>query len=192
MTTLFLITTIMFLGNCGGGMKVTVDPFTETEDEFEAVKATILTAGGVADIGIGRSKRRDLAKTSARAKGTANLAAIYEANVQSLTKKFQEELGEDADTEINEAFSQAIKITTQKKLNFAMPKKTKYLQEDVDGTTMYTCYILMAIEPGVLNQSLMDELKNKNEKTYERFRASEAYDELDKAMQDYEAPDENK
>ena len=192
MTTLFLATTIMFLGNCGGGMKVTVDPFTETEDEFEAIKAEVLAAGGVADIGIGRSKRRDLSKTHARAKGTANLAAIYEASVQSLTKKFQEELGEDADVEINEAFSQAIKITTKKTLSNFAPKKTKYLQENVDGTTMYTCYILMAIEPGVLNQSLMDELKNKNEKTYERFRASQAYDELDKAMQDYEAPEGNK
>ena len=192
MTTLFLMTTIMFLGNCGGGMSVSADPFTDVEDEFEAVKNTILTAGGVADIGIGRSPRRDIAKNKAKADAQKNLAQVFETSVQNLTKKFQEELGEDADTEINEAFSQAIKITTQKKLNFAMPKKTKYLQEDVDGTTMYTCYILMAIEPGVLNQSLMDELKNKNEKTYERFRASQAYDELDKAMQDYEAPEGNK
>ena len=67
MTTLFLMTTIMFLGNCGGGISVSADPFTEVEDEFEAVKNDILTAGGVADIGIGRSPRRDIAKNKAKA-----------------------------------------------------------------------------------------------------------------------------
>ena len=35
MTTLFLITTIMFMGNCGGGTTVTADPFTEVEEEFD-------------------------------------------------------------------------------------------------------------------------------------------------------------
>ena len=47
--------------------------------------------------------------------------------------------------------------------------------------------MIMAIQPGVVNQSFMDELKNKNKKTYERFRASEAHKEMDAAMKDYEA-----
>ena len=188
-----MISVIVFLGNCcGGGLKVSADPFTETENEFEAIKAQILTAGGVAGIGISQSIRRDIAKKKAREDGTANLASIYETQVQRLSKLFIEELGENTDVEINEAFSQATKNTVNKKMNSVMPKKTKYLQEEVDGKTVHTCYILMAIEPSVLNQSLMDELKNKNIKTYERFRASKAYEELDKAMEEYEASDGNK
>ena len=81
MTTLFLVSTIMFMGNCGGGMTVTADPFTEVEEEFEAVKNTILSAGGVADIGIGRSPRRDIAKEKAKANGQKNLAQIFENKV---------------------------------------------------------------------------------------------------------------
>ena len=187
MTTLFLITTIMFMGNCGGGMTITADPFTEVENEFEAAKNIILGAGGIADIGIGRSPRRDIAKQKAKVDGQKNLAQIFENKVQNLTKSFIEELGEDVDVEINEAFSTATKSITSKVLNGVISKKTKYVQEKVDGRTMYSCYVLMAIEPGTVNQSLMDEMKNKNKKTYERFRASQAFEEMDDAMKDYEA-----
>ena len=187
MTTLFLMTTIMFMGNCGGGMTVTADPFTEVEEEFEAVKNTILSAGGVADIGIGRSPRRDIAKEKAKVNGQKNLAQIFENKVQNLTKSFIEELGEDTDVEINEAFSSATKSITSKVLNGVISKKTQYVQEKVDGKIVYSCYVLMAIEPGTVNQSLMDEMQVKNKKTYERFRASQAFDEMDDAMKDYEA-----
>ena len=187
MTTLFLVTTIMFMGNCGGGMSITADPFTEVENEFEAVKNTILSAGGVADIGIGRSPRRDIAKEKAKVNGQKNLAQIFENKVQNLTKSFIEELGEDTDVEINEAFSSATKSITSKVLNGVISKKTQYVQEKVDGKIVYSCYVLMAIEPGTVNQSLMDEMGNKNKKTYERFRASQAFEEMDGAMKDYEA-----
>ena len=187
MITLFLMTTIMFMGNCGGGMTVIADPFTEVEEEFEAVKNTILSAGGVADIGIGRSPRRDIAKEKAKVNGQKNLAQIFENKVQNLTKSFIEELGEDTDVEINEAFSSATKSITSKVLNGVISKKTQYVQEKVDGKIVYSCYVLMAIEPGTVNQSLMDEMGNKNKKTYERFRASQAFEEMDGAMKDYEA-----
>ena len=187
MTTLFLVTTIMFMGNCGGGMTITADPFTEVENEFEAAKNTILSAGGVADIGIGRSPRRDIAKEKAKVNGQKNLAQIFENKVQNLTKSFIEELGEDTDVEINEAFSSATKSITSKVLNGVISKKTQYVQEKVDGKIVYSCYVLMAIEPGTVNQSLMDEMGNKNKKTYERFRASQAFEEMDGAMKDYEA-----
>ena len=187
MTTLFLVTTIMFMGNCGGGMTITADPFTEVENEFEAAKNIILSGGGVADIGIGRSPRRDIAKEKAKINGQKNLAQIFENKVENLTKSFMEELGEDVDVEINEAFSTATKSVTSKVLNGVISKKTKYVQEKVDGRTVYSCYVLMAIEPGTVNQSLMDEMQVKNKKTYERFRASQAFDEMDDAMKDYEA-----
>ena len=187
MTTLFLVTTIMFMGNCGGGMTITADPFTEVENEFEAAKNTILSAGGVADIGIGRSPRRDIAKEKAKVNGQKNLAQIFENKVQNLTKSFIEELGEDTDVEINEAFSSATKSITSKVLNGVISKKTQYVQEKVDGKIVYSCYVLMAIEPGTVNQSLMDEMQVKNKKTYERFRASQAFEEMDGAMKDYEA-----
>ena len=70
---------------------------------------------------------------------------------------------------------------------YTICKKTQYVQEKVDGKIVYSCYVLMAIEPGTVNQSLMDEMKNKNKKTYERFRASQAFEEMDEAVKDYEA-----
>ena len=191
MKIIFKVTVLMsllFMMNCGGTqVQVAEDPFTEVENEFEAAKGLILAAGGVADVGIGRSPRRDIAKEKARTNGVKNLASIFETQVQNLAKKFQEEVGEGSDVEINEMFSSATKTVIKKTLNFAIPKKTKYVSEKEDGKTLYSCYVLMAIEPGTVNGSLMDELKNKNQKTYERFRASKAFEDLDAEMKEYEA-----
>ena len=187
-----LISVIVLLCNCGGGIQISADPFTAVEDEFEAVKASILSAGGVADIGIGRSPRRDTAKEKAKINGQKNLAQIFENKVQNVTKSFVEELGEGTDVEINEAFSSATKSISSRVLNGAITKKTKYVQEKIDGKTMYSCYVLIAIEPGIVNQSLMDEIEVKNKKTYERFRASQAFEEMDAAMKDYEAEQASK
>ena len=195
MTTLCLITIIMFLGNCAtGGIKKSGGDRVDMEADFEAVKADILAAGGVADVGIGRNTQAHRAKEHARINAQKNLAQIFEVNIQNLTKQFEEELGENEDVEVNEAFSSATKSVTKQKLNFAIAKKTDYLEETVNGKKMYTCYVLMAIEPSVVNESFMDELKNKNKKTYERFRASEAYKELENEIEKYETKynDENR
>ena len=194
MTTLCLLTTIMFLVNCAAGIKKDKSDRVEMEAEFEAIKADILAAGGVAEVGISRMTAAHRAKDAAIANAQKNLAQIFEVNVQNLTKKFEEELGEDEDVEVNEAFSSATKSVTKQKLNFAIAKKTDYLEETVNGKKMYTCYVLMAIEPSVVNESFMDELKNKNKKTYERFRASEAYKELENEIEKYETKynDENR
>ena len=183
-----LISVIVLLCNCGGGMIVTADPFTEAEEVFSARVELIIKAGGVADIGIGTSATRNHAKDKAKIDAQKNLAEIFATKIQNVTKKFEEELGEDTDVEINEAFSSTTKKITSETLNMAMPiGPAKYLNEKKDGKTTYTCYIIVGIQPGVLNQSFMSELKNKNKKTYERFRASQAFEEMDAAMKDYEA-----
>ena len=46
--------------------------------------------------------------------------------------------------------------------------------------------MVLAVTPKTVDQSIMDEMKN-HKKVYERFRASQAYKDLDKEMQEYEA-----
>jgi hypothetical protein len=90
-----------------------------------------------------------------------------------------EEVGESDSSEINELFSSATKQITSQELQGTVPKMQKY--EVDDGIT--TAYILMVLNPDLIDASLK---KNDKNKLYERFRASKAFDELDKEIKEYE------
>jgi len=192
---LTLIITVLLLGNCGIKTGPAPDDVPgNIEDRLEAIKTAVIKAGGVADIGVAQSRRRDIARKKARIEGENNIAKIYETRINSLGKKFMEEVGSGADVEINELFSDVIKSVVKHNLSGAYPKKVEFLteyeviQENAKDkkVPMFTCYTLMAIEPTTMNQSLFDQLAKKDHKTYERFRSSKAFDELEIEMKNYE------
>ncbi len=178
-----------FVMSCGGSKKVTAtdssmevvsDPFQDLTD----MANQIIQAGGVAAVGQGTSARMDLAKKKAVTDAQGQLAEIFNLKVQKLKKSFQEEVGSANDSEINEAFSTVTKTLTSQLLRGAITKKVKYMKNKETG--QITAAAVVAIEPNVINMSILDEMKAKKPKLYERFRASKAYEELKKEMENYE------
>jgi hypothetical protein len=178
-----------FVMSCGGskkvttadsGMEVVSDPFQDLTD----MANQIIQAGGVAAVGQGTSARMDLAKKKAVTDAQGQLAEIFNLKVQKLKKSFQEEVGSANDSEINEAFSTVTKTLTSQLLRGAITKKVKYMKNKETG--QITAAAVVAIEPNVINMSILDEMKAKKPKLYERFRASKAYEELKKEMENYE------
>lgn len=184
---MFFITALVM--SCGGskkavvpnsGMEVISDPFQDLTD----MANQIIQAGGVAAVGQGTSARMDIAKKKAVTDAQGRLAEIFNLKVQKLKKSFQEEVGSSNDSEINEAFSTVVKTLTSQLLRGAITKKVKYMRDK--NTGQITAAVVVAIEPNVVNMSILDEMKSKKPKLYERFRASKAYDELKQEMKDYE------
>lgn len=177
-----LLASLVVLQSCGGSaaVKKVGDDVEKIEAELEALKAAYQEKGGIAAIGMGVSKRRDIARDKAISDAQGGLAESFEVKVSRLRKSFIEEVGSE-DTEINEAFSIVTKSVASKLLRGAIVQKTRYLKED----GKYTAYVLTAITPETANQSLLDEMKS-NRKLYERFRASKAYEELNKEVEDFE------
>ena len=105
-----------------------------------------------------------------------------------MKKMFQEEIGSAEDSEINEAFTTVTKVLTSTMLQGAITKKTKYMKDPSTGK--FTAAALVAVEPDKVNMSILDEVKKGKPKLYERFRASQAYDELDQAMEKYKKEQE--
>ena len=174
---------------CGGGKK-TIKPLTTDEvfadpfqDMIDAANA-IIEGGGVASVGEGISKRKDLAKKKAVTDAQGQLAEIFNTKVQKMKKSFQEEIGSADDSEINEAFTTVTKTLTSTMLQGAITKKVKYTKNKETG--QITAASLVAIEPNKVNMSIFDEMKKSKPKLYERFRASQSYGELNKEMKDYE------
>ncbi|MGD9488423.1 MAG: hypothetical protein AB7W47_10405 [Calditrichaceae bacterium] len=191
---LLSLLTLGFLASCGGGKKMAAvsEGYEVLEDPFQDLRTLsndIIQAGGVAALAQGISERRDLAEKKAVTEAKAQLASIFEEQVQQLNKKFQEEIGSNDDTEINEAFTSVIKTRSSQMLRGAITKKVKYMKKK--DSDVITCAAVVAIEPNNVNLSILDELKKNDNKLYERFRASQAYEELKKEMEEYEKQQNN-
>lgn len=196
-TLMLLLSAVVMVGliaACGGGKKV-VDPSKDMivyEDPFQDLQdmsASIIDAGGIAAVGQSESARQDLAKKKAVTDAQGQLAEIFNTQVNRMKKMFQEEIGSAEDSEINEAFTTVTKVLTSTMLQGAITKKTKYLKDPQTGK--FTAGSLVAVEPDKVNMSILDEVKKGKPKLYERFRASQAYEELDQAMDKYKKEQES-
>ncbi len=183
-----------FIG-CGGSGKSLQEQITEGADELiikadpgktlETLSDELNETGGVSAVGEGQSKRRDLAKEKAQFAAEAKIAQSLDQKMTSLRKKAVENIGQgEADDEINENFSTAMKSLSQQILKGATVKKT-ILAQRKDG--VYYAWSLVIINPKMVNSAMLNEVKKKNVKLYERMQTSKLFDELNKEEKEYEA-----
>ena len=125
---------------------------------------------------------RDMQVCLQKAKSAAqmDLAQQMETKLANLTKQFQEEVGVDEDSELLQQFSSATKVVTDQTLNGARLDRQEILPE----RGIYRAYVLMSLPIGAANQLLLDKLKA-NQSLYTRFRATQAFDDLNKELEAY-------
>lgn len=166
---------VFVLVGCGSRQLVN-DPV----DDLYGVASQMKSEGAFAVVGFGESKRLDLARDKAIADCQRLIGEAMHVQVEALKKKFIEEVGSE-DPEINEFFSVATKILTKAEYSGAVLEKT-YRNQRKDGN--YEFFAVMALNKEIIVKSMDDELKNR--KMYERFRASEAFKEMDNQIDNYE------
>ena len=150
-------------------------------DYMQEEVGKITEKGGMAAVGIGESRNTQLAITKAKVEARKNLAQLVTVKIENLEKAFIEEVGEAQGSEMNELFSSATKQITSQTLHGTVPVMQKY---ETDGDDITTAYILMVLNPDVIDASLMN--NNSAKHLYERFRASKAFEELDKEIREFE------
>ena len=173
----FLVLTLCALGCASSGQKMKKGLPAWYENSPNADEGN-LYAAAVAD-------SRDMAVATKKAKvdARADLARQMATKVQDLTKLFQEEVGTDAESELLEQFTSATKVVTSETLH-GTQEEEKEVHDLEDGTIRV--YVLMSLPIGAANQALMAKLKA-NEHLYTRFRASQAFEELNSEIEAYEA-----
>jgi hypothetical protein len=176
--TLFAVALCIGFVGCRSAPKTDSDK--STFDYLQEEVSKISEKGGMAAVGLGDSRNTQLAITRAKVEARKNLAQLVQVKIENLEKAFIEEVGEASGSEINQLFSSATKQITSQTLQGTVPKIQKY---DVNGDVT-TAYVMMVLNPDIIHASL----KNSNAKhMYERFRASKAFDELDKEIKEFEA-----
>ena len=149
-------------------------------DYMQKESAKIAEKGGMASVGLGESRNTQLAISKAKVEARKNLAQLVQIKLDNLEKAFKEEIGAGSGSELNALFSSTTKQLTTQTLQGTVPKMQKY--EINDGIT--TAYVLMVLDPEVISDSLKN---NAAKHLYERFRSTQAFDELDREVKAYKA-----
>jgi len=119
----------------------------------------------------------DKATTGAR----AELGRQVELKVSGLQKRFEEETGAGQDAQLMQQFTQATKTVVSTTMSGSRVKEKSHLK---DGN-IYRAYVLAEYPLGAANAALLQAIKQ-NEQMYTRFRASQAYKDLDQEAKKYE------
>jgi hypothetical protein len=175
-----LLGAVLVLGFSGCKSKPHMESDKTMFDYMQEQVAKITDEGGMAAVGLGESRNTQMAIAKAKLEARKNLAQLVQIKLENLEKAFSEEVGEAQGSEINQLFSSATKQITSQTLQGTVPKMQKY--ETKDG--IVTAYVLMVLDPKIVDESLKN---NSAKHLYERFRASKAFEELDKEIKEYEA-----
>jgi len=175
-----LLALTVCIGFSGCRSKPKMDSDKSMFDYMQKEVAKIFENGGMASVGLADSRNTQTAIAKAKLDARKNLAQAVQVKIENLEKAFIEEVGEARGSEMNELFSSATKQITSQTLQGTVPKEQKYSVDD--GVT--TAYVLMMLSPELIDESF----KNNNAKhLYERFRASKAFEELDKEIKEFDA-----
>jgi len=124
------------------------------------------------------SRDMQMAIQKAETQARTNLAQQMETKISNLTKQFQEEVGFDEDSELLQQFTSATKVVTQQTLNGVRSDEKEIVKEK----GIYRAYVLMSLPIGQANQLLMEKIRA-NQNLYTRFRATQAFEDLNKELE---------
>ena len=158
---------VVLLAGCGGSQPAQQAPASDVPDWYMNIPSdpNFLFAAKAAP-----SADMQLAIEKATAECRADISRQMEVKVQSLVKKFDEEVGTGNDTQLLSQFTSASKQVTSNVLSGSKVKTQKVNKEG----SMYRAYVLMQLPIGAAADQLLSSMK-KNDKTYTRFRATETF-----------------
>lgn len=132
--------------------------------------------------GTGISQDLQLANKKAEVDGLSQIAQQLDVRFNGLQKRFQEETGLASSSEYLDQFTLAYKTIIDQEL-YGTRVTRRDIQREGD---IFRSYVLIEMPIGEANQRLMSKIKA-NENIYTRFRSTEAFKELEKEIEKYEA-----
>lgn len=138
--------------------------------------------GALAAVAQGSSALPQNAIDKAKLRARAEIATTLKTKIEALQKVFNEDVGEGKGAELNALFSSAIKSITSETLSGTTMGGVA--TEIKDGQVM-AC-VLMVQNPKILANAMEQADQSPNKAMYTRFRASQAFKEMDEEIKKYE------
>ena len=146
-------------------------------EELQKVAAGTVEAGGLAVVGISKSKSLELALDKAKINGRIELARMLDAQFDVLEKAFSAETGIPYDSLLLSGFNTAAKIITQQ-IAGSVAQTLKY---ETAGE-LSTAYAVMVLDPKVIADQLAKETE-----LYARLQKTKAFAVLTQQVKTYDA-----
>ncbi|MDQ8154800.1 MAG: LPP20 family lipoprotein [Gemmatimonadota bacterium] len=127
------------------------------------------------------SKDLQIARNKAEAEGRLQLGQQLEVKYSALTRRFAEETGEGAGAQLLQQYEQTYKAVVSQVLVGTKPKSSEFQVED----GVYRAWVLMELPVGAASERLLKQIQAQ-EQMYARFRASQAFKELNAEVEKYE------
>lgn len=134
-------------------------------------------------IGVASATSLDLQTAVDKAKqdGRTEIARQLDLRVTGMSKRFIEETGLDDDAELLGMFTQVSRSVVSDSLTGSRIAKQEMLRHG----SGYRAYVMMEMPIGEANARFVQRIRAQ-ERLYTRFRATEAFEELDQMVQEYE------
>jgi hypothetical protein len=134
-------------------------------------------------LGVATATSQDLQTAIDKAKqdGRVEIARQMDVRIAGLSKRFVEETGLNEDAELLGMFTQVSKSVVSDSLTGSRVTKQQLGKEG----KIYRAYIMVEMPIGEANAKFVEKIRAQ-ERLYTRFRASEAFEELDQEVQKYE------
>jgi hypothetical protein len=134
-------------------------------------------------LGVATATSLDLQTAVDKAKqdGRVEIARQLDIRMEGLTKRFVEETGLDEDAELLGMFTQVSKGIVSDSLTGSRVARQ---QLGTEGG-VYRAYVMMEMPIGEANAAFLEKIRSR-ERLYTRFRASQAFEELDREVREYE------
>ena len=137
---------------------------------------------------LGESRNLGIATEKAKTQCRADLANSMTLKVDNLIKSFRAETGLDSGSETLGQFEEAIKTVAFATLHGVTVQEIKSLQLE---NGIYRIYVLMSMPIGEASAAMVEKI-TANERLHTRFRASQAYEELEAEKKAYEEAIQNR
>jgi hypothetical protein len=170
----------IFIVGCGGGKLQTTEEkqLSNLPDWYMDVPQdpNYLYAAATAT-----SKDMQLAVDKAKQQARLDVESQLDIKMKNLTKKFDEEVGLNEDSELLASYIQASKSVVSATLQGLQVEKQEIMTEGA----LFRAYVLTQLPWGEARAGMLQKIKE-NQNLYTRFRTSQVFQELDREVGEYE------
>jgi len=181
--SIFPLLVLVFATGCRGALSHEARVLDKTPEWFTSVrqdnggKPTSQLAGR----GAGSSRSQQVAIDMAKMAAFTDLGRSINATFSGLAKQALEQVGTGADGETVQHFSQASKVVMA---DLDVSGTTVGRQSLAEEGGVYYAWVMLNYPVGEANTKFLNDLRA-NRATYERFRATQLYDEMNREIEAY-------
>lgn len=175
-----LITFLALIVSCSSGPKPKIEKGPKKIYYPQWWDKQSTTADYVYAYGEGKKKNNILAFESAKTMAYNEATQYVENYVKSMTKDFLSESGTE-DPQVLQQTERTVKMISKQKFSGTTPSK----RETVEDGNKYRSFVRLSVPKEAVDKSLVNHIKNE-EALYNEFKATQAFKELEKDMENYE------